>query len=65
MGTNYLLMDINIAYSMVNMKLRDFYSSLDDFCENEEVDRDTLLARFKDNGFIYNEETNQFTNICL
>ncbi len=40
MGANYLVMDINIAYSMVNMKLRDFYSSLDDFCEGEDVEKD-------------------------
>ena len=59
---NFLTMDINIAYSMVNMKLRDFYSSLDDFCEGEDVEKDTILARFNDNGYIYNEETNQF--IC-
>ncbi|WP_177162628.1 DUF4250 domain-containing protein [uncultured Fusobacterium sp.] len=62
MGTNYLVMDINIVYSMVNMKLRDFYSSLDDFCEGEDVEKDAILARFNDNGYIYNEETNQF--IC-
>ena len=62
MGANCLVMDINIAYSMVNMKLRDFYSSLDDFCEGEDVEKDTILAHFNDNGYIYNEETNQF--IC-
>ena len=62
MEANYLVMDINIAYSMVNMKLRDFYSSLDDFCEGEDVEKDTILAHFNDNGYIYNEETNQF--IC-
>ena len=59
MGANYLVMDINIVYSMVNMKLRDFYSSLDDFCEGEDVEKDAILARFNDNGYIYNEETNQ------
>lgn len=62
MGANYLVMDINIVYSMVNMKLRDFYSSLDDFCEGEDVEKDAILARFNDNGYIYNEEINQF--IC-
>lgn len=62
MGANYLVMDINIVYSIVNMKLRDFYSSLDDFCEGEDVEKDAILTRFNDNGYIYNEETNQF--IC-
>lgn len=60
MGADYLLMDINIAYSMVNMKLRDFYSSLDDFCAEEDIDKEALLARFQDNGFIYDESKNQF-----
>lgn len=60
MGADYLLMDINIAYSMVNMKLRDFYSSLDDFCAEEDIDKEALLARFQDNGFTYDESKNQF-----
>ncbi len=63
MKYNYLTMDINIAYSMLNMKLRDFYSSIEDLCEDEGVDKETLISRFKDNGFIYNNSTNQFTNI--
>ena len=42
MRHNYLTMDINIAYSMLNMKLRDFYSSIDALCEDEEVDKEAL-----------------------
>ena len=42
-------MDINIAYSMLNMKLRDFYSSIDILCEDEEVDKEALISHFKDN----------------
>ena len=34
---NFLTMDINIAYSMINMKLRDFYSSLDDLCDDMDI----------------------------
>ncbi|MHD0318345.1 DUF4250 domain-containing protein [Fusobacterium sp. THCT1E2] len=63
MKYNYLTMDINIAYSMLNMKLRDFYSSIDILCEDEGIDKEALLSRFKDNGFIYNNSTNQFTNM--
>lgn len=43
MKYNYLTMDINIAYSMLNMKLRDFYSSIDILCEDEEVDKEALI----------------------
>lgn len=57
---NFLSMDINIAYSMINMKLRDFYSSLDDLCEDMDISKIELLEHFEKNGYIYNENTNQF-----
>ena len=57
---NFLKMDINIAYSMINMKLRDFYSSLDDLCEDMDISKIELLEHFEKNGYIYNENTNQF-----
>lgn len=57
---NFLSMDINIAYSMINMKLRDFYSSLDVLCEDMDISKIELLERFEKNGYIYNENTNQF-----
>ena len=63
MKYNYLTMDINIAYSMLNMKLRHFYSSIEELCEDEGVDKEAIISRFKDNGFIYNTSTNQFTNM--
>lgn len=57
---NFLSMDINIAYSMINMKLRDFYSSLDDLCDDMDISKVDILEHFEKNGFIYNENTNQF-----
>lgn len=54
-------MDINIAYSMINMKLRDFYSSLDNLCDDMDIDKTELINHFEKNGYIYNESTNQFT----
>ncbi len=57
---NFLSMDINIAYSMINMKLRDFYSSLDDMCDDMDISKSDILEHFEKNGFIYNETTNQF-----
>ncbi|MDY2980020.1 MULTISPECIES: DUF4250 domain-containing protein [Fusobacterium] len=57
---NFLSMDINIAYSMINMKLRDFYSSLDDMCDDMDISKSDILEHFEKNGFIYNENTNQF-----
>jgi hypothetical protein len=43
------------------MKLRDSYGSLEDYCYEEEVDRDALLERFSEEGYVYNSETNSFT----
>lgn len=60
MKSKYLMMDINIAYSMLNMRLRDKYSSLADLCEDEDIDIEELLKGMEKKGYIYNQETNQF-----
>ncbi|WP_300357226.1 DUF4250 domain-containing protein [Fusobacterium sp.] len=57
---NFLTMDINIAYSMINMKLRDFYSTLDNLCDDMDISKSELVERFEKNGYIYSENTNQF-----
>lgn len=46
--------------SVVNTKLRDFYFSLEDFCQAEGVDEATLKSRLEAIDYFYNEETNQF-----
>ncbi|MNM81113.1 hypothetical protein D3C81_931030 [compost metagenome] len=53
--------DVFILISIVNMKLRDSYGSLEDYCYEEEVDRDALIERFSEEGYVYNSETNSFT----
>ncbi|MGK4198120.1 DUF4250 domain-containing protein [Fusobacterium sp. HC1336] len=60
MKSKYLMMDVNIAYSMLNMKLRDKYSSLADLCEDEDIDIEELLKEMEKKGYVYNQETNQF-----
>lgn len=60
MKSKYLMMDVNIAYSMLNMRLRDKYSSLADLCEDEDIDIEELLKGMKTKGYVYNQETNQF-----
>lgn len=44
----------------VNLKLRDYYKNLDDFCENEDVDKQALLDKLSGIGYVYKEENNQF-----
>lgn len=46
--------------SWVNMKLRDCYSSLENLCEDLEIDRDFLTEKLSSVGFEYNEALNQF-----
>lgn len=53
-------MDPNILVSMVNMKLRDFYSSLDSFCEDLQIDKEELEDKLKSIDYIYMKEINQF-----
>lgn len=63
MKNKYLTMDINIVYSMLNMRLRDKYSSLSELCEDEDIDMEELLEGLKAKGVLYNEDSNQFTQI--
>lgn len=46
--------------SYVNLKLRDYYKNLDDLCEKEDVDKQTLLDKLSGIGYVYKEENNQF-----
>ena len=49
-----------MLYSVINLKLRDFYPSLDALCEDMNVDKKELLEKLRGVGFEYQEETNQF-----
>lgn len=49
-----------MLYSVVNMKLRDFYSSLDVLCEDLDVDKEEIIAKLSAAGYEYDEEENQF-----
>lgn len=63
MKNKYLTMDINIAYSMLNMRLRDKYSSLSELCDDEDIDIEELLEDMLAKGYRYDEDSNQFC--CL
>ena len=52
--------DPAMLMSWVNMKLRDFYGSLDELCEELEIDRKELEKRLNEAGFEYNQELNMF-----
>ena len=52
--------DPMMLFSFINMKLRDNYSSLDDLCEDLQVNKKSLLTKLKDAGFEYSPEHNKF-----
>ncbi|MEL0628467.1 DUF4250 domain-containing protein [Psychromonas aquatilis] len=57
---NYKKMDINMLFSIVNMKLRNENQSIADLCTTYDLDANTLTRRLKDNGFIYDPAHKQF-----
>ena len=53
-------MDPNILLSIVNMKLRDQYSSLKDLCQAYDIDEYLLSHRLDILGYEYDCAENQF-----
>ena len=52
--------DYYILLSYVNTKLRDFFSDLTSFCEDEGISCDELIERLRAIGYDYQEQNNQF-----
>ncbi|MCH5320685.1 MAG: DUF4250 domain-containing protein [Eubacterium sp.] len=46
--------------SVINLKLRDFYSNLDELCEDMDIDKKELCSKLSAAGFEYSEENNKF-----
>ena len=49
-----------ILLSAVNMKLRDFYSSLDQLCEDLNEDKQEIVKKLAAIDYEYDASTNQF-----
>lgn len=52
--------DPMMLMSFINMKLRDFYPSLDALCEDLEISREELEEKLGKAGFEYSEENKRF-----
>lgn len=52
--------DPNILLSMINMKLRDKYSTLEELCEDLDVEKVEIEKTLKYIGYEYSSKTNQF-----
>ena len=46
--------------SFLNLKLRDFYGSLDALCEDLDLNREDILEKMKQINYTYDEEKNRF-----
>lgn len=58
--SNALPKDPMLLLSVVNTKLRDFYSDIDAFCQDLDVDKEELSAKLKSIDYEYDKEINQF-----
>lgn len=56
-----LPLDPVMLLSVVNMNLRDRFSSLEDFCKTNDVDEEDIKKRLAAIDYYYEEEKNQFT----
>lgn len=52
-----------ILLSVVNTKLRDTFSSLEDLCYDEDLPVEELTARLAEIGYCYDGEENAFKRI--
>ena len=52
--------DPMMLFSFINMKLRDFYPSLDALCQDMQVSKEEIVNKLKAVGFEYNPEQNKF-----
>ncbi len=52
--------DPAMLMSWTNLKLRDYYKSLDELCEDLEIDRKDIENRLNQAGFEYNADLNKF-----
>lgn len=52
--------DPMMLFSFINMKLRDFYPSLDALCQDMQVSKEEIVNELKAVGFEYNPEQNKF-----
>ena len=57
---NHLPNDPMLCLSVVNTKLRDQYKDLDSFCEDLNVDKQSLIEKMSAIDYEYSIDQNQF-----
>ena len=50
-----------MLYSFLNLKLRDYYDSLEKLCEDLDVRKEEILQKMQEAGYIYDRAANRFS----
>jgi len=53
-------MDPGLLVGLVNTRLRNDHTHLDDFCSTHDIGRDDLESVLRRAGYVYREDLNQF-----
>lgn len=59
-GGNMIPEDPAMLLSFINLKLRDYYPSLDALCEDLDVDREEITEKLSRIDYHYDRDKNQF-----
>jgi hypothetical protein len=49
-----------ILLGFINLKLRDYYDSLDELCNEMDISKEELVVKLSTINYFYNQENNQF-----
>lgn len=60
---DFLKMDSNMFLSIVNMKLRDEFESIEDFCNYYDISLDDILNRLDELKLKYHRDINQVKSL--
>ncbi len=52
-----------LLLSIINTKLRDFYSSLDDLCDDLDEDKENIINILSSIDYTYDENLNKFVKL--
>lgn len=59
-GAEMIPKDPVMLLSFLNLKLRDFYGSLDALCDDLDVDKQEILQKMSSIDYRYDSQKNQF-----
>ncbi|MGL5260315.1 MAG: DUF4250 domain-containing protein [Lachnospiraceae bacterium] len=46
--------------SFINLKLRDYYSTLDELCEDLDIEKESIITTLSSIDYFYDAHSNQF-----